>query len=94
MTEILTRQTTTTLQLRDDGEGRTLFGPLIPWGVEARVLDRNRMVVETFERGALAGADPARVPLTALHPRDAAPSRSAGPSSWKSGPMRRGVPGT
>jgi HK97 family phage prohead protease len=71
MTEILTRQTTTTLQLRDDGEGRTLFGPLIPWGVEARVLDRNRMVVETFERGALAGADPARVPLTALHPRDA-----------------------
>jgi HK97 family phage prohead protease len=35
------------------------------------VLDRNRIVVETFERGALAGTDPARVPLTATHPRDA-----------------------
>jgi uncharacterized protein len=35
------------------------------------VLDRGRMVVETFERGALAATDPARVPLTATHPRDA-----------------------
>jgi HK97 family phage prohead protease len=59
------------VQLRDDGDGRTLVGPLLPWGVEARVLDRGRLVVETFERGALAGADPARVPLTATHPRDA-----------------------
>ena len=59
------------LHLRDDGDGRTLVGPLIPWGVEARVLDRGRLVVEVFERGALAGADPARVPLCATHPRDA-----------------------
>jgi HK97 family phage prohead protease len=59
-----------TLQLRDGGDGRTLEGPLLPWGVEARVLDRGRMVVETFQRGALADADPARVPLTALHPKD------------------------
>jgi phage head maturation protease len=59
------------LQLRDDGDGRTLIGPLIPWGVEARVLDGGRLVVETFERGALAGTDPARIPLTATHPRDA-----------------------
>jgi HK97 family phage prohead protease len=58
------------LQLRDGGDGRTLEGPLLPWGVEARVLDRGRMVVEVFERGALADADPARVPLTATHPRD------------------------
>ena len=43
----------------------------MPYGVEARVLDRGRLVVEMFERGALAGADPARVPLTATHPRDA-----------------------
>jgi phage head maturation protease len=28
-------------------------------------------VVETFERGALVDVDPARVPLTATHPRDA-----------------------
>jgi len=31
---------------------------------------RGRLVVETFERGALADVDPARVPLTARHPRD------------------------
>jgi HK97 family phage prohead protease len=61
------------LQLRGDGDGdgRTLVGPVIPWGVEARVLDRGRLVVEVFERGALVDADPARVPLTATHPRDA-----------------------
>jgi len=67
---ILTREVATGLQVRDDGDQRILFGPLLPWGVEARVLDRGRIVVETFERGALAGADPARVPLTARHPRD------------------------
>jgi hypothetical protein len=43
----------------------------MPWGVEAVVLDRGREVVETFQRGALAGVDPGRVPLTATHPRDA-----------------------
>jgi Phage portal protein len=59
------------LALRDDGDGRTLHGPLLPWGVEARVVDRGRLVVETFQRGALDGTDPARVPLTATHPRDA-----------------------
>jgi uncharacterized protein len=59
------------LQLRDDGDGRTLVGPVVPWGITARVLDRGRLVEETFERGALHGTDPARVPLTATHPRDA-----------------------
>jgi HK97 family phage prohead protease len=68
---ILTRELQTTLALRDDGDGRTLIGPLLPWGVPARVVDRNRIVVEVFERGALTGTDPARVPLTATHPRDA-----------------------
>jgi HK97 family phage prohead protease len=43
----------------------------VPWNVEARVLDRGRLLTETFQRGALAGTDPARVPLTATHPRDA-----------------------
>jgi phage head maturation protease len=56
------------LHVRDGGDGRTIEGPLLPWGVEARVLDRGRLVVEVFERGALADADPARVPLTATHP--------------------------
>jgi HK97 family phage prohead protease len=35
------------------------------------VVDRGRLVEETFQRGALEGTDPARVPLTATHPRDA-----------------------
>jgi uncharacterized protein len=70
MTELHVRALTSDLQVRDGGDGRTLVGPLIPWGVEARVLDRGRLVVETFERGALAGNDPTRIQLTALHPRD------------------------
>jgi HK97 family phage prohead protease len=44
--------------------------PAAAYGVEARVLDRGRLVVETFQRGALAGTDLARIPLTATHPRD------------------------
>jgi HK97 family phage prohead protease len=70
MTELLTRAFTAELHVREDGDGRTLVGPLLPWGTEARVLDRGRLVVETFARGALADVDPARVPLTARHPRD------------------------
>jgi phage head maturation protease len=65
------RQLTSSLALRDGGDGRTLVGPLLPWGVEARVVDRGRLVTETFTRGALEGTDPGRVPLTATHPRDA-----------------------
>ena len=68
------RQCTSTLAVRDGGDGRTLHGPLLPWGVSARVVDPpigGRLVTETFERGALQGTDPARVPLMALHPRDA-----------------------
>jgi HK97 family phage prohead protease len=65
------RSFTSSLAVRDGGDGRTLVGPLLPWSVEARVVDRGRLVVETFERGALAGTDPGRVPLTATHPRDA-----------------------
>jgi len=44
---ILTRQFTSSLAVRDGGDGRTLHGPLLPWGVEARVVDRGRLVVET-----------------------------------------------
>jgi phage head maturation protease len=68
---IHTRAFPVSLAVRDEGDGRTLVGPLVPWGVEARVLDRGRLVVETFVRGALEGTDPGRVPLTATHPRDA-----------------------
>jgi uncharacterized protein len=62
------RSFTSALHVRD---GRTLHGPVLPWGVEARVVDAGRLVTETFERGALSGTDPGRVPLTATHPRDA-----------------------
>jgi HK97 family phage prohead protease len=68
------RQMTSTLAVRDGGDGRTLHGALLPWGVEARVLDPpigGRLVTETFQRGAFQGIDPGRVPLTATHPRDA-----------------------
>jgi HK97 family phage prohead protease len=68
---IHTRHFTSSLAIRDNGDGRTLVGPLLPWGVRARVVDQGRLVTETFERGALAGTDPTRVPLTATHPRDA-----------------------
>jgi len=67
---VLERAYETTLQVRDGGDGRVLFGRLLPWATEARVFDRGRQVVETFARGALEGTDPGRVPLTARHPRD------------------------
>jgi uncharacterized protein len=65
------RQHQAVVHLRDGGDGRTLHGPVMPWNTEALVMDRGREVIETFERGALAGVDPGRVPLTATHPRDA-----------------------
>ena len=65
------RNLTSSLTLRDNGDGRTLVGALLPWGVEARVVDRGRLVTETFQRGAFAGTAPAKIPLTATHPRDA-----------------------
>jgi hypothetical protein len=65
------RNLTSSLAIRDGGDGRTLIGPLLPWGVPARVVDQGRLVTETFTRGALADTQPERIPLTATHPRDA-----------------------
>jgi uncharacterized protein len=67
---IHTCQYTSTLAVRDGGDGRTLHGPVLPWGIEARVLDAGRLVTESFQRGALQGNDHSRIPLTATHPRD------------------------
>jgi HK97 family phage prohead protease len=72
MSQVLYRSLAADLHVRDDGDGRTLIGPLLPYGVEAQVRDRGRTVVETFQRGAFDGTDPATVPLTAKHPRDLA----------------------
>jgi phage head maturation protease len=69
---ILTRAYQADLQVRDEPDGRVLFGPVVPWNVEARVFEPTvgRVVVEVFERGSLADVDPASVPLTARHPTD------------------------
>jgi HK97 family phage prohead protease len=70
---VLERSFTTALHVRDGGDDRVLFGALLPWGVEAQVIDppgRGRLVVESFQRGAFAGTDPAAVPVMARHPRD------------------------
>jgi HK97 family phage prohead protease len=68
---IYVRNLTTSLAVRDGGDGRTLVGALLPWNIPAQVVDRGRLVTETFTRGALDGTDPNRVPLTATHPQDA-----------------------
>jgi HK97 family phage prohead protease len=70
MTDVLHRAYTTTLHVRDGDDGRVLYGPLVPWNVTARVLDRGRMVVEDFAAGVFEGVEPATVPLMATHPRD------------------------
>jgi phage head maturation protease len=70
MNELHYREHQVALALRDDGDGRVLVGPVLPWGVAARVYDRGRIVVEDFERGALSDVDPGRVPLMRTHPRD------------------------
>ncbi len=67
---VMHRAYETTLHVRDGDGGRTLFGALLPWGTEARVLDRGRQVTETFQRGALAGTAAGSVPVMARHPRD------------------------
>jgi hypothetical protein len=71
------RHFSSTPAVRDNGDSRTLVGPLLPWGIEARVVDQGRLVTETFQRGALAGTDPSRVPLTAPVPAMPVPSPSA-----------------
>jgi HK97 family phage prohead protease len=59
---VLTREYRTQLQIREDGDGRTLFGVAVPYGVEARI----GSYVETFARGAFA--DAGLHTLMATHP--------------------------
>jgi HK97 family phage prohead protease len=70
MSDVLLRSWPAELAVRSDGDGRVLHGPLLPWRTEAKVLERGRVVLESFERGALAGVDPGRVALTIRHPTD------------------------
>jgi hypothetical protein len=70
------RHFTGSLAVRDNDDSRTLVGPLLPWGVPARVVDQGRLVTETFERGALAGTDPPGSRSRPPTPATPAPSRS------------------
>jgi hypothetical protein len=54
------------LHLRAGGDGRTIEGLAVPFGVEVDIGHYR----ERFVRGAFADAVPALVPLTATHPRD------------------------
>jgi HK97 family phage prohead protease len=63
---ILTREFAAALQVRDGGDGRTLYGVAVPYGVEASI----GSYVEVFTRGAFA--DAGTHVLTAAHPRDGA----------------------
>jgi hypothetical protein len=85
------RHFSSTPAVRDNGDSRTLVGPLLPWGIEARVVDQGRLVTETFQRGALAGTDPSRVPLTATRPRDAGTLPIGVTLEWRSGPTPPGA---
>lgn len=61
---VLTREFTASLEVRDGGDGRTLVGVAVPWGVEAQI----GSYTEVFTRGAFAGAG--EHPLMVTHPRD------------------------
>jgi HK97 family phage prohead protease len=70
VTGILYRTFTAALEVRDDGDGRTLEGTVVPFGVETRIGPR---LVEVFHPGAFAGTDSATLPLLALHDRETLP---------------------
>jgi phage head maturation protease len=59
------------LEVRDDGEGRTLTGTVVPYGQPAKL----RAYTETFERGAFADAvtRPEAVKLLAHHDAERLP---------------------
>jgi HK97 family phage prohead protease len=60
---VLTRAFATKLELRDGGDGRTLYGRAVPYGEEAQI----GSYTEVFVRGAFA--DAGTHVLTAMHPR-------------------------
>ncbi len=57
------------LETRDDGDGRTLVGLAVPYDTEAKI----GSYTETFKRGSFADADPAKVPLLAVHDHETLP---------------------
>jgi uncharacterized protein len=66
---VLFRTFTTELEVRSDGDGRTLAGLALPYGLEIDLGSYR----ESFAYGTgFADLDPGQVPLTATHPRDGA----------------------
>jgi len=57
------------LQVRADGDGRTISGVVVPYGETAKVGG----YTESFTSGAFAGTDPASIPLLAQHDRERLP---------------------
>jgi len=70
MTDVEVRSFVAELEVRAEGDGRTLVGTIAPYGVETRIGPR---LVELFHPGAFAGTDPAALPLLALHDRQTLP---------------------
>ncbi len=74
MTDLLTRHVAELdLCTRDDAEGRTVFGIVVPYGAEATVRDAGGPAyLEMFHRGAFAGAtdSPDKVALLVNHKWD------------------------
>lgn len=69
MTTLLIRTFTAALEVRADGDGRTLAGTIVPYGTETRIGG----YTESFAPGAFQGADPAELPLMATHERENLP---------------------
>jgi HK97 family phage prohead protease len=64
----LTRTLLAHLEVRDDGDHRSLAGLVMPYDVQVDIGPYR----ESFAAGAFADANPAEVVLTATHPKDGA----------------------
>jgi HK97 family phage prohead protease len=78
MTSLLTRTNLADLEVRADGDGRTIFGVLVPYDAPTQIAEPGGSYQETFVRGAFNAqlADPAavgRVKLLSQHRRDMNP---------------------
>jgi HK97 family phage prohead protease len=71
MTNVLYHTIPLALEVRADGDGRTIAGTVVPYGETSKVGGYG--YVESFVPGAFAGTDPAAVPLLAQHDRERLP---------------------
>jgi uncharacterized protein len=69
MSGVIYRTLPLRLELRADGDGRTISGVVVPYGETSKVGG----YVESFVAGAFAGTDPTSIPLLAQHDRERLP---------------------